>query len=359
MSHDARLAAHTTVSSALALLSDHELRRLVDDARPLGSGIGGPTALLDVGGTPVFVKRIPLTNLELRPEHVHSTANLFELPVFCHYGVGLIGGPGFGAWREPAVHTMTTNWVLSGDHEGFPLMYHWRVLPHPGRSLPEEPADVEKAVAYWESAAPVRRRIEAVRDSTASIALFLEHIPHNLHDWLGARAADESACTMVESELEAGISFMNGRGLLHFDAHFQNVLTDGERLYFADYGLAISSGFDLSEEESRFFAEHQTYDRRCAATHLVIWLIAALYGYRGNDFTAFLRACARGERPDGVPPRIADVLTRHAPVAEAMTDFYRRFRLESRRTPYHSGSEASDRLLPSGSSTSTCRTPLE
>lgn len=337
MSHGARSAAHTTVSSSLAQLSDHELLDLVHQAEPLGSGIGGTSALLDVGSVPVFVKRVPLTDLELRPENVRSTANLFELPGFCHYGVGLIGGPGFGAWRELAVHATTTDWVLSGDHEGFPLMYHWRVLPKPGQSLPEELADVEKTVAYWEGAAQVRHRIEAVRDSTASIALFLEHIPHNLHDWLGARAADESACAMVESELEAGISFMNARGLLHFDAHFQNILTDGERLYFADYGLAISSGFDLSEEETRFFAEHQTYDRRYAATHLVLWLVAELYGYRGDDFTAFLSACARGERPQGVPPRVADILTRHAPVAAEMTDFYRRFRVESRRTPYHPG----------------------
>ncbi|MFI7135214.1 hypothetical protein ACIBQ1_56840 [Nonomuraea sp. NPDC050153] len=34
---------------------------------------------------------------------------------------------------------------------------------------------------------------------------------------------------------------MNSRGLLHFDAHFENILTGGQRLYFADYGLAVSA----------------------------------------------------------------------------------------------------------------------
>lgn len=43
---------------------------------------------------------------------------------------------------------------------------------------------------------------------------------------------------------------MNTRGLLHFDAHFENILTDGQRLFFADYGLAISSRFELSRDES-------------------------------------------------------------------------------------------------------------
>jgi hypothetical protein len=65
----------------------------VNAAEPPGSGIGGPRALLDVGGTPVFVKRLPLTAWERQP-------SLFERPAFSHYGVGVIGGPGFGAWRE-------------------------------------------------------------------------------------------------------------------------------------------------------------------------------------------------------------------------------------------------------------------
>jgi hypothetical protein len=170
MSRGARLAAHGAVSTALARCSDRELRDLVDGAQPMGSGIGGTSALLDIGGTPVFVKRVPLTDLERQPENVRSTANLFGLPAFCHYGVGVIGWPGFGAWRELAVHTMTTNWVLAQDHEGFPLMYHWQVLPHPGQSLPEELADVEKAVAYWGGGSEVRRRIAALRESSASIS---------------------------------------------------------------------------------------------------------------------------------------------------------------------------------------------
>lgn len=49
------------------------------------------------------------------------------------------------------MHTMTTNWVLGGEYQGFPLMYHWRVLPDTA-ALPEELADVERVVAYWEAA---------------------------------------------------------------------------------------------------------------------------------------------------------------------------------------------------------------
>lgn len=57
----ARLTAYSAVSTFLALHSDRLLSELVDSALPLGSGIGGTSALLKVDGKPVFVKRVPLT----------------------------------------------------------------------------------------------------------------------------------------------------------------------------------------------------------------------------------------------------------------------------------------------------------
>lgn len=339
LSRRARLASYGAVSTALSQRSDGALRELLDCGTPVGSGIGGHTVLLKVGGAPVFVKQVRLTDLERQPEHVHSTANVSGLPPFCHYGVGSIGAPGFGAWRELAVHTMTTNWVIAGDHEGFPLMYHWRVLPDGGHPLPDELADVERAVAYWGGGQDVRRRIEGLEQSSASLILFLEYIPQNLHDWLGVQieSGDETAqraCTMVDNELGAGISFMNDHGLLHFDAHFENILTDGIRLYFADYGLAISARFELAQDEVDFWETHRDYDQAYAVTHLVNWLAVALYGHRPDERAAFVQACAQGVSPAGAPPAIAALLLRHAPVAAVMGDFYRRFQREGREAPY-------------------------
>jgi hypothetical protein len=88
-----RLASHTTVSTALALLSDRRLGKLLNDAALIGSGIGGTAMLLEIDGTPVFVKRVPLIDLERRPENLMSTANMFQLPTYCQHGVG---SPGFG-----------------------------------------------------------------------------------------------------------------------------------------------------------------------------------------------------------------------------------------------------------------------
>ncbi|WP_306970387.1 protein kinase family protein [Streptomyces afghaniensis] len=348
MSRDARLAAYSTVSTSLALRSDYQLVKLVDAAVALGSGIGGKSSLLEACGKPVFVKRVPLTDIELLPEHVRSTANLFGLPTFCQYGVG---GPGFGAWRELAVHIMTTNWVLARQYHGFPMMYHWRVLPDTAPGLPEELADVERAVAYWGGGPEVRRRIEALQRSSASLVLFLEYIPQTLHEWFTERvqADDETAdraCSLVERELEVGTAFMNSRGLLHFDAHFQNILTDGRRLYFTDYGLALSSRFDLSPSEADFFALHQTYDRCYTISWLVNWLITALYGYEGKGRSALIRACAQGEDPPAGPRVARAILSRHAPLAAVLTDFYTKIQDESRETPYPV--EALRRVQPAG-----------
>lgn len=333
---DTRLTAYGDVSTALALCSDDRLGELVDAAEPLGSGIGGDSALLEVEGRSVFVKRVPLTDLERLPEHRRSTANLFGLPPFCQYGVG---APGFGAWRELATHTMTTNWVLAGQYQGFPLMYHWRVLPDSVPVLSEEIADVEQVVAYWSGRPEMRRRLEALHGASASLVLFLEYIPHTVHQWFdeqiqaGDEAADH-ASALVERELTAGTAFMGSQGLLHFDAHFQNILTDGRRLYFADFGLALSSRFALSPPEADFFAQHRDYDHCYALSWLVNWLITALYGYRRAEREVLIGACARGEEPPPGPRVAREIVSRHASLAEVLTDFYGKVQDVSRETPY-------------------------
>jgi hypothetical protein len=336
MSHAARRAEYGTVSTSLSLLSDRQLREFVGNGQPIGAGIGGTTVLLDVGGTPVFVKKVPLTDLERRPENVMSTADLLGLPTFYQYGVG---SAGFGAWRELAAHVMTTNWVLGERCRAFPLLYHWRVLPEPPPqpSTPEQRATLERTVAYWAGSPAVRERLEAVARSSASVVLFLEYLPQNLHEWLSAQVAlgadaTESACAMVEEGLTAGISFMNSRGLLHFDAHFRNILTDGRRLYFSDFGLAMSSRFDLSRVESEFFREHASHDVCYAVTQLVNWLVAALHPV--VDRRAFIRACAEGADPAGLPPSAATIVKRYALIAAVMNEFYWKLHTEDRTARY-------------------------
>lgn len=75
-----------------------------------------------MGSEKVFVKRIPLT--DLGHENPFSARNLYSLPTFYNYGVG---SAGFGAFRELFAHAKTTNWVLAGEIETFPLLSHYRI----------------------------------------------------------------------------------------------------------------------------------------------------------------------------------------------------------------------------------------
>ncbi|MBB2744940.1 UNVERIFIED_ORG: hypothetical protein FHR35_004789 [Microbispora rosea subsp. rosea] len=325
----ARVAAYAKVSTALALMSDHRLAALLLEATPLGTGIGGTSAVLDVEGARIFVKRIPLTDLELRPDNRMSTRNVFGLPGFYQYGVG---SAGFGAWRELAVHQMATNWVLAGEFAGFPLAYHWRVLPVPAppTGLFSEFGGLEGAVAHWDGAPAVRRRLEALERSTMSIAVFLEHIPHTLGSWLADK--EVSAFPRVERELAEGVAFMRSRHLIHFDAHFRNVLTDGDHLYFSDFGLALSSRFELSASESDFHRTHRDYDHDYVMAHLVNQHLAERVR-GGADRRRFVRGWADGDRRSGVAASAAVILDRHAGTAAVMDDFHRRL-CESKHARY-------------------------
>ncbi|MFG1760491.1 phosphotransferase [Micromonospora echinofusca] len=340
-SHSGRVGRYGDVSSALALLTDRQLADMVGQGQVLGSGIGGSSVRCEVVGVPVFVKRIPLSDLERRPENVRSTANLFGLPPFCQYGVG---SPGFGAWRELAANVMTTGWVLARRGEAFPLLYHWRVLPGAPPQA-EEHVDVEAAVRYWGGSAAVRDRLHALAHASTSIVLFQESIPHTLDDWLATQLtagldAVTSACAMVESCLLTDVPAMNAQGLMHFDAHFGNVLTDGGRLYIADFGLATSTRFDLSAEEAAFLRRHRTHDVSYVLMRLVNWLVTNVCGiatpHDGGPIhrNEYIRACAAGAQPVGAPPALAAMIRRYAQSTAVMNDFYWDLFGVDRATPY-------------------------
>ncbi|WIX99046.1 hypothetical protein QRX60_34030 [Amycolatopsis mongoliensis] len=305
-----RLARHDKIAQALQDAPDD----LLDSARPLGTGIGGSTWLLSVAGEPVFVKRVALTAVELA--NPRSTADLYGLPTWSHYGVGSAGG---GAWRELEAHLMASAWVRGGECGNFPLLHHWRVLP----GLPRPRADVERDVAFWHGDPGVRRRLEALAGSTTDLVLFLEYLPHSLARW-----PDDDL--PLEEDLRHITDFLAGQGVQHFDAHFANIVTDGERLYLTDFGLTVSPRFELSDAEAAFLAEHADHDRAYVLTQLVNRVVRGLGEWPDprarNDF---VRACAAGTVPGTSP-----LLQRYAPLATVVNDFYFALHAESRRTPY-------------------------
>lgn len=317
---------------------------MVASAPVVGTGIGGTHTVLDIDGIPVFVKRVPLTDLERRPEHHMSTANLFDLPLGCQYG---IGSPSFGVWRELAANVTATAWAEAGRLDCVPLLHHWRVLDGPASAGPlaDELADVDRAVARWGGSSAVGHRITAINTSTATVALFLEHVPHDLARWLRARLADVSdggdddggagALAHVERSLRRDIPNLGALGLFHFDAHFGNLLTDGRRLLVADFGLATSPAFDLSDAERRFLHANRSHDVAHTLTWLVDWLLIELAGARDFDRREdAIRRCAAGRPVDGLTGAAAAIITRYAPIALVVNAFYRTLIEDDRGAAY-------------------------
>ena len=145
---------------------------------------------------------------------------------------------------------------------------------------------------------------------------------------------------MVERSLTTDIPLMNALGLLHGDAHFGNILTDGKRLYFADLGLASSERFALSPSELRYLHDNASLDQAYVLAKWVNWLVKAWTpaANRPNERMELVRRVAQGQPPHqlipGLPAFVAAAILRHAPIAACVNDFYIQLHSERRDTPY-------------------------
>src|SRR3954447_4534447 len=119
---ESRRERYFKLSSQIAQIDNVELISLFGSG-PSSEG-WGRNHTLEIGRSKVFVKRVPVTDLEY--ENLFSTRNLYELPTYYNYGVG---SAGFGVFRELLAHIKTTNWVLEGAIASFPLLYHYRIIP--------------------------------------------------------------------------------------------------------------------------------------------------------------------------------------------------------------------------------------
>ena len=167
------------MSTALDSLDDGELRAAVlRDATTTRDEWGTSHHRAEIEGFPVFVKRIPLTGVE--HSNPLSTRNRFRLPSHYSYGVG---SAGFGAFRELATHQRTTNWVLEGAIDSFPLLHHARVMAR--TPPPADPGfDLDDHVRQWNASRAVAGYMRARADARHEVWLVLERFPHTLAAWL-------------------------------------------------------------------------------------------------------------------------------------------------------------------------------
>lgn len=246
----ARRERYFALSSALAQLDNEQLQaRFTEQEAEPG---WGRNHTITVEQTQVFVKRIPVTDLEYANQF--ATRNLYNLPLYYNYGVG---SAGFGFFRELVTHIKTTNWVLAGAIENFPLLYHYRIIPATGQHGGVNQAEHQGYVAYWNHSEAVSKFILDRVNASHEAILLLEHFPYTLDAWLLEHP--EQLEEMV-SAMRAALSFLREKEIIHFDVHWDNILTDGVRPYLSDFGLTLDSRFALSPAEAQFFAQHRYYD---------------------------------------------------------------------------------------------------
>jgi hypothetical protein len=320
-----RLARCDAVAEELSTLSDNDIRSLLDAGTQPRVGIGGTTHSIEVAGSPVFVKAIKLSNIEV-DAGPGETGNLFGLPPWYHYGVGE-GSTGFNAWREVATHERVSDWVIRDGRGAFPLLYHWRIVSGVARRELDE-VDINRAVTFWANSPEVETRLRALSASTTVVAVFIEHVPLVLRGWLDSQLAvggKEMADSIqrVLDQLLSAATQMRAHGVVHFDAHLNNVLTTGRQLVVSDFGLAVAADFQLDDAERRFLAKHTNHDvAYCTAelTNAVLHKVMAFPDARTrNDW---LRRCAQTGTAEGVPCPVAETIRRLAPTATLINDFY-------------------------------------
>ena len=241
------------LSSQIAQLDNAQLRSLFDNSESNESSTGwGMNHTIVLGESKVFVKRVPVTNIEF--DNLFSTRNLYDLPTYCNYG---FGSTGFGVFRELVTHIKTTNWVLSGVIATFPLIYHYRIIPFFGRRADVDRSRLKDYVEYWGNSVNAGNYMLDRANANYELVLFLEYIPHILETWL---QENPKKLQKPLDDLRKTITFLRKKGIIHFDAHFRNILTDGKRIYLTDFGLVLDKSFTLTKDEESFFKQNTFYD---------------------------------------------------------------------------------------------------
>ncbi|MGH2607790.1 MAG: hypothetical protein ACRDHF_01765, partial [Tepidiformaceae bacterium] len=179
----------------------------------------------------------------------------------------------------------------------------------------------------------------------------LECVSHTMTDWLphNLRRADD-----VVEQLVKTISCLRGHGVVHFDAHFANVVTDGQRHLLTDFGLALDSEFELAPDERAFLRRHMDYDYGEALLSVGSALMWVVQGLPEPDRGSIRRALgieedvlwystgstliSRVEDLAGmtsIDPAYVATVKRYRPVMLFMGDFLRTLRANPRKdTPF-------------------------
>ena len=338
---EARKKRYFLCSTRLASRAD---RDLLSHLKKLPNTTGwGRNQIMNVAGKRVFVKRIQVTDREM--DNLHSTRNFYRLPTYYNYGVG---SAGFGGFRELLSHVKTTNWVLQGAIENFPLMYHHRIVPFARKPSTMSDKQPEGYVRYWNGSKRIGQYMLDRSRANFEVLIFLEHFPYTLGPWMSTH---QDRFAWMLDEMRRTVQFLQANKVIHFDAHAMNMLTDGQRVYLTDFGLVSDMDFDLDETERKFFSANKHYDEGEVIYNLGSYLARRFMGLSDSKKTDLLNRYAL--KPNEymrlanslvvnvedivardlikLDPNYVALLIKYRPIISLMNEFYIKMRAGSRK----------------------------
>jgi hypothetical protein len=263
---DKRKKTYYKIKPLLSYLPTNTLSVLIKKGE-VGRG-NGINSIINLDNKKIFVKSIPLTQKEY--DNSFDTKNLYNLPTYYNYGVG---SAGINCWRELIMHIKTTNWVLSGEIENFPLLYHYRIVKSNKKPTVSEweKEELKDHIKYWGGNNNIGKYILDKEMAPYHIILCLEYIPVELETVL--------TINMINSyikNINKILIFLGKKNIIHFDSHASNIVTNGKTIYLTDFGLTLDKTFNLSKTEINFFNKNKYYDYGLSYYQLVMPLLKTI-----------------------------------------------------------------------------------
>ncbi len=254
-----RIENYNKLNVQLNYISDDEIIKMIGKQKKTRFSAN---TTIEVNKIKIFVKSIILTELEY--DNKHNTSNLFNLPLYYNYGVGSYG---INCWREVLMHIKTTNYVLNGECENFPLLYHYRIIESKPTKINFNLSDFK----YWNSNNNIKEYIHAKSKSKYKILLFIEYFPKVANNWMLENK--NNIHSFYKQSLNI-INFLNLKNIIHFDIHNGNFVVDlNNTIYLTDYGLVLDKNFNLSKKELIFYGKNKYYDYGLLSVVIVWYLI--------------------------------------------------------------------------------------
>ncbi|MGB3295859.1 MAG: hypothetical protein WBB01_22985, partial [Phormidesmis sp.] len=179
----------------------------------------------------------------------------------------------------------------------------YRLIPFCGQPTTVDRAWLENFVTYWGNSKNVENYMLDKANANYELVLFLEYIPHVLSAWL-PKNPDKFQKPL--NDLLKTMAFLRTKGIIHLDAHFQNVLTDGEQSYLTDFGLVLDRSFDLVKDEEVFFEQNTFYDYGEILLNLGHLIVSFYDSCPENDRRDMMRQYGIKER--SAPPEVRSIL---------------------------------------------------